>query len=557
MSSLCLAVATLALSQPIAPPNEDHRFKWWNEAKFGMFIHWGVYSVPADNTTKSGGRSIAEWHLSNQQLQISEYEKYAPQFNPVKFDARAWVRKAKDAGMKYIVITTKHHDGFALWPSKLTSWRVGAASPFTRDPLKELAQECKRQGIRLGFYHSIMDWHHPDYLPRRGWETRSASGADMNRYVDYMKGQIRELLTGYGPISVLWFDGGWERNEQDLRSKEVNQMIRELQPNILINDRNRLAEDFSTPEQTIPANALPNGRPWETCMTINDTWGFAKDDHNWKPTKTLVRNLIDIASKGGNFLLNVGPTAIGEFPPETDTRLAEVGQWLRKYGKAVYGSEKSPFKRPPSYGRVTRKGDSLFLHVFDWPANGELTIPGLKTPIRSARVLGGPSLSAEGATVVGVPAEKNPIATVVEVRLRGKLEVEDVPLGPDARGNLVLLPNDATLHGGLQVEDGNGTPNVGFWLKSTDSIEWNAQLPASGQFKVSLVYAAEPAAAGNEISVAGLPFTTVSTGSWQSYRMVDLGTVSLPSGNVKLNIQVKKMTTGAVINVRQLVLTKI
>ncbi|MGC8835044.1 MAG: alpha-L-fucosidase, partial [Armatimonadota bacterium] len=192
------------------------RTKWWREAKFGMFIHWGIYAVPADCTDLRGNKGIAEWYMSNKQMQVKDYEKFAAQFNPVKFDARKWVKTAKDAGMKYIVITSKHHDGFCMFDSKLTDYCITKATPFKRDPMKELAAECRRQGIKLGFYYSIMDWHHPDYLPRRPWEqnVRPAAGADLNRYIEYMKGQLRELLTNYGPIAILWFDGGWEHNAQ-------------------------------------------------------------------------------------------------------------------------------------------------------------------------------------------------------------------------------------------------------------------------------------------------------------------------------------------------------
>ncbi|MGQ9697572.1 MAG: alpha-L-fucosidase, partial [Armatimonadota bacterium] len=350
----------------------EARTKWWREAKFGMFIHWGIYAVPADCTTRDGRKSIAEWYLSNKQMQVKDYEKFAAQFNPVKFDAKKWVATAKQAGMKYIVITSKHHDGFCMFDSKLTDYCITKATPFKRDPMRELAQECRRQGLRLCFYYSIMDWHHPDYLPRRPWEqnVRPATGADLNRYIEYMKGQLRELLTNYGPIGVIWFDGGWEHNAQELRSEEVNRMIRSIQPSIIINDRNHLPEDHATPEQTIPAGALPGGRLWETCMTINDTWGYAKNDTNWKPAEDLIRKLCDIASKGGNFLLNVGPTAEGEFPPEIMERLAAIGRWMKVNGESIYGTTQSPFRRLSFDGRCTVKGNNLYLHVFRWPEEG-------------------------------------------------------------------------------------------------------------------------------------------------------------------------------------------
>src|SRR5579872_3178797 len=377
---LCLCAAACRAQKPVLQGNPDvketpeqfaKRTQWWREAKFGMFIHWGVYSVPAESV----GGYPAEWYFTaynenlrkhpelvtkeHGYLQVKDYEKFAKRFNPVRFDAAKWVRTAKEAGMKYIVITSKHHDGFCMFDSSLTDYCITKATPFHRDPMKELAAECQKQGIQLCFYHSIMDWHHPDYLPRRPWEgeNRPAAGADLNRYIDYMKGQLTELLTHYGPIGAIWFDGGWEHNAQELRSAEVNAMIRKLQPGIIINDRNQLKEDHSTPEQTIPANALPGGRLWETCMTMNDTWGYARNDNDWKSAEDLIHKMCDIAGKGGNFLMNVGPTDMGEFPEAIDERLAAIGAWMRVNGASIYGTTRSPFKKLPFDGRCTQKGN--------------------------------------------------------------------------------------------------------------------------------------------------------------------------------------------------------
>jgi alpha-L-fucosidase len=298
--------------------------------------------------------------------------------------------------------------------------------------MKELAAECQRQGIRLCFYHSIMDWHHPEYVPRRAWEkdSRPANGASLDRYVGYMKGQIRELLTNYGPIGILWFDGGWEHNAKELHSAEVNAMIRTLQPGIIINDRNDLPEDYATPEQNIPAHALPDGRLWETCMTMNDTWGFAKNDTNWKSSQDLIRKLIDIASKGGNFLLNVGPTAEGIFPEAINQRLAQIGAWMKVNGESIYGTTQSPFHKLSFDGRVTAKGNTLYLHVFQWPKDG-LSLTGLETPVSSARAMeGNETLTLKTETAQSVtnlhisrPKKLDPVATVIEVKLAGPAKV--------------------------------------------------------------------------------------------------------------------------------------
>lgn len=346
----------------------------------------------------------------------------------MKFDARQWVKTAKDAGMKYIVITSKHHDGFCMFDTKQTDYCITKATPWKHDPMKDLAAECHRQGLKLCFYHSIMDWHHPDYLPRRPWDTRPAEGASLDRYIhEYLMPELRELLTQYGPIGILWFDGGWEHNAQELHSEEVDTMIRSLQPGILINDRNdNLPEDYATPEQEIPATA-PQDRLWETCMTINDTWGYAKNDTNWKSAEDLTRKLIDIASKGGNFLLNVGPTAEGVFPEAINERLAQMGAWMKVNGESIYGTTKCPLASLSFNGRCTAKGNRLYLEVFDWPA-GELAVSGLAASPTGAKALDGGerlkvSLDRAGDTAtlhIPKPKRIDPAATVIELEMSSR-----------------------------------------------------------------------------------------------------------------------------------------
>jgi len=536
-----------------------------------MFIHWGLYAVPADATDIHGNRVIAEWYFSNKRMQVRDYERFAAQFNPVKFDAKKWVQTAKNAGMRYIVITSKHHDGFCLFDSQLTNYCITKATPFQRDPLKELAEECKKQGLKLCFYYSIMDWHHPDYLPRRPWEkeTRPAEGANLNRYIDYMKGQLRELLTRYGPLGVIWFDGGWEHNAQELRSAEVNAMIRSIQPNILINDRNQLPEDHATPEQTIPANALPGGRLWETCMTINDTWGYAKNDTNWKPVDDLIRKLCDIAHKGGNFLLNVGPTAEGEFPEAINDRLANIGAWMKVNGEAIYGTTKSPFKRLPFDGRCTVKGSRLYLHVFRWPDEG-LRLTGLQTPVRFARVLGGgerltvtPVAGGEEGLLKTIylsrPRRLDPVATVIELRLAGPPVVTES--APSAKagtdGAFLLKAADAEIHGQTaQYEQGGGKDNIGFWTNAADYVTWTCQVAQAGRYRVEVDYACPTENAGSSFTVGPDGGATVAgmvkaTGSWTAFQPETLGEVELPAGRTTVAVRITAIPRGAAMNLRQ------
>jgi alpha-L-fucosidase len=409
-ASVFAAVVAAAEIPQETKKQHDARMDWFRQAKFGMFIHWGVYSVPAGEW--EGKKDYAEWFLEQTKMPVSQYEKFRDQFNPVKFDAKKWVAAAKDAGVKYIVVTSKHHDGFAMFNTKLTDWGI-MSTPYKRDPMKPLAAACKEAGIKFCFYHSIMDWHHPDYRPRRLWNDVAKGAPDFNRYVEFMKGQLKELLTNYGPIGVLWFDGEWEDTWAQDRGKDLYAYVRSLQPNIIVNNRvgkNRSGMaglskgddqvgDYGTPEQEIPAGGLP-GVDWESCMTMNDHWGYNKNDQNWKSPTTLIRNLIDIASKGGNYLLNVGPTAEGLIPEPGLQRLAEIGKWMKVNGQSIYGTTAGPLAKAPAWGRVTQKRDMLYLHVFDWPTDGKLVVPPLKAKkVTAAYLLSDPDCSPLVATI--------------------------------------------------------------------------------------------------------------------------------------------------------------
>lgn len=546
------------------------RTAWWREAKFGMFIHWGIYAVPNSDRTNTD-HELTEWYLSANKMQVADYEKFAAQFHPTKFDAKAWVATAKAAGMKYIVITSKHHDGFCMFDSKLTDYNVVKATPWHHDPMKDLAAECRKQGITLCFYHSFMDWHHPDYLPRRPWDTRPTQGADLNRYVDYMEGQLKELLTNYGPIGGIWFDGGWEHNATEERSREVDKVIRSIQPNVMINDRINIPEDYSTPERTIPARALPDGRLWETCTTSNESWGYSWKDNQWKSTERLIHELCDIAGKGGNLLLNVGPDADGQMPPEALERLRQIGAWMKENGASVYGTTKSPYLRLPYSGTCTQKGNTLYLQVFTWPAGG-LTLSGLKTPVREARALaGGAKLAVEtlpgGTLRIGKPATIDPYATVVALRLAGPPVLDEAALttriAPQADGRYVLTATDAEVQGGTaHLESSGGKDNVGYWTNAKDTVFWNLTVPpaASGRYRVEVEYACEPGSAGSTYAVTvggGAPVTgdIASTGSWQTYTTARPdGTLTLTPGKVTLRMVPQTMPHGAVMNLRRITL---
>jgi len=367
-------------------PKTQDKMAWWKDARFGMFIHWGIYSVPAGVYQGKEIPGIGEWIMNNAKIPVTEYEKYAAQFNPVDFDADDWVRLAKEAGMKYIVITSKHHDGFAMFHSKASPYNIVDATPFKRDVIGEIAAACKKYNMPLGLYYSqAQDWHAPGGSAMGGhWDT--AQDGDMDHYLDKISiPQVYEILKNYGPIKILWFDTPEGMTPE--RAAKFLSIVQQY-PDLIYNNRlgGNVEGNLETPEQHIPATGIP-GKNWESCMTMNDTWGFKIHDQNWKSTKTLVRNLIDIASKGGNYLLNVGPTSMGRIPEASVKRLKEMGAWMNINGEAIYGTSASPFKKL-SWGRCTRKAEDgkvlLYLHVFDFPRDKKLTIPGLDGQIYKA-----------------------------------------------------------------------------------------------------------------------------------------------------------------------------
>jgi alpha-L-fucosidase len=416
-------------------PTHNERMQWWRQAKFGMFIHWGVYSVPAGTYQGQPSKHIGEWIMRDYNIPVAEYAEYAKQFDPTNFNADQWVKLAKAAGMKYIVITAKHHDGFAMFHTKTDGYNIYDATPWHHDPLAELAAACRKEGIRLGFYYSeAQDWHHPggaaankhpdaDVDTQHHWD--QAQEGSMDDYIkDVAAPQVKELLNNYGPgvPAVLWFDTPVgmtpERAEQFLP-------LLKLQPHIIINNRldaDHLIGDYQTPEQKIPTNGLAGD--WETCMTINSTWGYKSFDFDWKSTETLIHNLVDIASKGGNYLLNVGPTSTGIIPQPEVERLEQVGAWMKVNGAAIYGTTRSPLKSQPAWGRVTQKKDTLYLSVFDWPTDGKIVVPGLKNKIISAKLLAtgaklNTSAGLDGVNVSVPATAPDKISSTIVLKLDG------------------------------------------------------------------------------------------------------------------------------------------
>jgi alpha-L-fucosidase len=451
----CLSFAQTNSSANVRTLSKEERMKWWREARFGLFVHWGVYAVPAGTYKGQQINRIGEWIMNRGKIPIAEYQLFAKEFNPVKYDPDAWVKMAKDAGMKYIVITAKHHDGFALFNTKASKWNIVDATPYGKDLLKPLAEACRKHGVKLGFYYSqAQDWNNPGGSAARrpaseGWANPDSAAIDaytaahgghwdpaqttkpMSQYIDEVAvPQVKELLTNYGEVAVFWWDTPTDMTDEF--AEKLNALL-SLQPNIITNDRLKRPNfpgDYKTPEQRIPNLSELDGKDWETCMTMNETWGYKSYAHNWKSTQTLVRNLIDIASKGGNYLLNVGPKADGTIPQESIDRLKEVGIWMKKNGESIYGTKSSPLP-PQTWGRCTikeNKGNTiLYLSVFDWPKDGKLMIPA-GNEIVSARLLtNGKKLKTdrtpEGIEIKLSETAPDAIASVIKLEVKGKVEL--------------------------------------------------------------------------------------------------------------------------------------
>ncbi|KAA3662986.1 MAG: alpha-L-fucosidase, partial [Chloroflexi bacterium] len=366
---------------------------WFTESRFGMFIHWGIYSLAARH----------EWIQNYERIAAEDYQKYFDYFDPDLYDPVQWAQRARDAGMKYVVLTTKHHDGFCLWDSALTDFKA-INTPYGKDLLAPFVQAFRDAGLKIGFYHSLIDWHHPEF-PLDGHHPmrddlafrEQEKGRDIRKYQDYLHGQVRELLTGYGKIDIMWFDfsypvRSWDwaagKGKDDWRSEELMAMVRELQPGILFNNRLDVPGDFVTPEQYQPLSPMTvNGEPvlWEACQTLNGSWGYDRDNLNWKSSEMLIQMLVDSVSKNGNLLLNVGPNGRGEFEPRAIERLNDIGAWMRVNGRSIYGCSASKYTVPTGC-RYTQRGNRLYVHLLSWPF-GHVHLPDMAGKVAYAQFL--------------------------------------------------------------------------------------------------------------------------------------------------------------------------
>ncbi len=542
--ALTAFVATGMAQEVTIPPPKPESLQWFTQARFGMFIHWGIYSIL--------GRG--EWVMHHQKIPVKEYEKLQSQFNPTRFDAAKWVKLAKMAGMKYMTFTSKHHDGFCMFDSALTTY-TSMHAPCKRDFVAELTRECQRQGLGIFYYYSLLDWHHPDYK------------TNLPKYVEYAHGQIRELCTKYGRISGIWFDGGWEHSAEEWRSAELIAMIRKLQPHALVNNRARLDGDFITPEQRIPrARAAALGKPFECCFTINRSWGYNARDRNFKSAAQLVQMLATIVGLGGNLLLNVGPLPTGEIPEEQAFRLRQVGEWMAKYGESIYGCDAGPFPKTP-WGSCTSKGNKLYLHLFQWPGL-EMTINGLKTRVKKAYCLKGRSevrfrQSADTLRLRLPEIAPDLLDTVVVLELAGPAEV-DWAVRPDANGILRLTAEMAEVHGTqarpetIRDTKGRERVNIGYWTNPEDWVSWEVVVDRDGEYEVEIEWANAPGSGGSEVLITfgsqKLTFVPEDTGGWKDFRRAVIGKVKLKAGRMMVSVKPQKMKSYAVMNLREILL---
>jgi len=407
----CILISLNAQTRYVPAPENIKAREWFQDAKFGMFIHWGVYSVLGDG----------EWVMNTQKIDKQTYQKLPAFFNPIGYDPKEWVSLAKAAGMKYITITSKHHDGFAMWDSKLTDWDIVDRTPYGKDVIKMLAEECKRQGIKLFFYHSHLDWFQENYFPRgnTGQTAGRPDSGDWYKYLDYMDGQLTELLTNYGEIGGIWFDGHWDKKDSDWRLEKTYSLIHSLQPACLVGNNHHLApfdgEDFQMFEKDLPGQKTTGFNqeqkigelPFETCETMNNSWGFNLLDKNYKSTRNLIHYLVKAAGYNSNFLLNVGPMPNGQIQPEFVATLKEVGAWVEKYGETVYGTRGGPVT-PRSWGVTTQKGNKIYVHLLD-PEDNNLLLPDFGKKVKVITVFStGAKLKFKQdsfGTTVAVPAE--------------------------------------------------------------------------------------------------------------------------------------------------------
>ncbi len=512
----------------------DARMQWWRDARFGLFIHWGVYAVPAGTYKGERIPGIGEWIMNRGKIPMAEYQEFAKEFNPVKYDPDAWVKLAREAGMKYIVITSKHHDGFALFDSRVSTWDVVDATPYGRDLIAPLAEACKKYGIKLGLYYSqAQDWNQGGSA-RQKWDP--AQNTDMDDYIDSIAvPQVKEILSTYKP-AILWWD-----TPMGMTRERANKLIPLLKicPGIIHNNRlgGGYRGDISTPEQHIPGTGLPGD--WEACMTMNNTWGYKSYDQNWKSVPQLIQNLVDIASKGGNYLLNVGPTAEGLIPKSSVERLKAIGKWMKVNGESIYGTTASACSRP-SWGRITTKAGqrktTLYLHVFKWPDDGKLFIP-VDNTVTECSLLAKPKRkfktesNVEGTTVHLTGKAPDPVCSVVKLDLEGPVSVTSANfIRQDPEGNILLSAERALINSQFGSHTAHNAVEdcIDQWTNSNVSLEWSFSVNTPGEFNITVLTASLDSSAFTvSLGKQSLKTLLPPTGDFSKFKAQEIGTLMI------------------------------
>lgn len=517
--ALFIGVKNAVVSQPVT---QDERMQWWRDAHFGMFIHWGLYAIPAGVWDGKEIEGIGEWIMKRAQIPAEEYRQLAAEFNPVKFNARDFVTTAKNAGMKYITITSKHHDGFAMFGSDASDYNIVDATPYGKDVIKALADECHRQGLKICFYYSqSRDWNEPNGLDNT-WDFPKER--NFQKYLDEkVKPQLTELLTNYGPVGLIWFDTPMSISREQAQS--LKDLVRKLQPSCIISGRlgGGVETDYmSTGDNVIPAVVVPGD--WEVPATLNNTWGFKKNDHNWKSPVALTRLLFDITAKGGNYLLNVGPTADGVIPEESVKILEKVGEWMDTNSEAVYESKANPFNVEFKWGNITSKPGKLYLGFFDWPS-GDFCLEGLRNKVNKVYLLSdddkdplpfktsyNKKLDHNRLKIELPESVPDEAVSVVVVEIEGKADVEK-SICQAADGNILL-------HGILAEAKKDGNPyEMNFtargggadWQDEDVNLTWEFKVEKAGDYKIDVV-STETGSHGNPVWQGGHKVEVESAG---------------------------------------------
>ncbi|RKN62082.1 alpha-L-fucosidase [Paenibacillus ginsengarvi] len=563
----------------------ENRIAWWREARIGLFIHWGLYSELGGywNGAEVEG-AYGEHIMLRGKIPVAEYEEVAKRFDPVRFSADEWVAAAKDAGLKYIVVTAKHHDGFAMYDSKACDFNIVKRTPFGRDPMKELAAACEREGIRLCFYYShAMDWHHPDsqgntwdypanigaYDPLESWIGDEDKRSRYERYLEQKAyPQVTELLTGYGPVGIVWFDYGHKITDEQ-GTKFVN-LVHGLQPGCLVNRRVRrdgFGDYGNSGDNQLHVRVRHND--WESIATLNDSWGYKRSDRNWKTARDLVRNMIDVASQNGNFLINVGPTGEGVFDPKSVELLREIGLWMKQNGDSIYGTTASPIGKL-LWGRCTAKGRTLYFLVWDQPAHGELLVPGIRSRIGRAYAIADPDkrplpvkrLNEDDIALDVHGVAFDPICTVIVLEL-----AEDIDANPLRRlfgsgYSNVFEAFDGEIHGRtLRYDTGKkGRDNVTDWSDVSDWIEWEFRAASSGRYRVDVSYGSTDENAGGTFTVSAgngcLLGKVEATGGEHRFATRELGFVYISApGTYRLTVRATAIPGRCLMNLCAVTLT--